>query len=385
MITAFRLFALVGAMAAGFLVDVSVAHAQSSQCRTLERQLETLDRNDAFRDVSDNTRQARALDRDIQRAESAYVRQGCNDDAKAGRRLSGECRRLARDIRDGRAEYEQLANAVQTGQAVENQREAILQEIARFGCGSRVRVLDDDDDGFRTARERDRGNLFDQLFDALSDSFDGAGGFRDEGWDPYGDYHTVRTLCVRKSDGFYWPISYSTLLDYVPNDVDQCIQSCPGIDVDLYYYDNPGQEPEQMINQFGEPYASLPNAFKFRTEFDKASSCRPQVTYGSILIAQTPAGTSRAMIEFNGVQFPLPPRDPRRQVEITQVALETTHFVNIPLPRRRPAAPGEEPRAVPVIAATEQSTEVRVVQFGNKRVRIVGPDTPYAQVAAAGT
>jgi hypothetical protein len=102
-------------------------------------------------------------------------------------------------------------------------------------------------------------------------------------------------------------------------------------------------------------------------------------------MAETSPGTSRAVIEFNGVQFPLPPRDPRRQVEITQAALEVTHFVNVPLPRRRPPAPGEEPRAVPVVATADQSSEVRVVQFGNKRVRIVGPDTPYAQAAAAGT
>src|SRR5690606_35745331 len=96
-------------------------------------------------------------------------------------------------------------------------------------------------------------------------------------------------------------------------------------------------------------------------------------------------GRSRPMIEYAGQAFPLPLRDPRRQVEITQAALEEQHFVSVPLPRRRPAAPGEEPKAVPVPPTGADTQPLRVVQFGDKRVRIVGPVTPYAQVAEAGS
>jgi hypothetical protein len=381
-----RLCTLMGAAAALLIIDISAAQAQSASCDRLQAGLARLDRNRDFRDAQDNSREAREVGRQLQRAESAYVREGCNDDARAGRRLSNQCRRLAREITQGRDDYEDLTDSVETGNAIAQQREALLQEIARFGCGSRVRVLEDEDEFETAQRRRDRrGNIFEQLFgDFFEDFGDGGGGYRDEGWDPYGNYHTVRTLCVRKSDGFYWPISYSTLVDYVPNDLDQCAQSCPGVDVDLYYHDNPGQEPEQAINQYGEPYTALPNAFKFRTEFDKSQSCKAEVNYGSITIAETAAGQSRATISFNGAAFPLPLRDPRRQVEITQVALEASHFVEVPLPRRRPAAPGEEPRPVPVAPAASSPT-LRIVQFGEKRVRIVGPDTPYAQVAATGS
>jgi len=307
------------------------------------------------------------------------VRGGCNDDAKAGRQLSRECRNLARQITQGREQYQQLLNSVETGKAVAGQREALLQEIARFGCGggSRSRVI----------QERGRGNIFDQLFgDFLGndDEYGTGNDYVDEGWDPWGNYHTVRTLCVRKTDGFYWPISYSTLTDYVPNDLDQCRQMCPGLDVDLYYYDNPGQEPEQMINVYGEPYTALPNAFKFRTEIDKTATCRPQVDYGSIQIADLGGGQSRAVIQLSGQTFPLPMRDPRRsQPQVTQAIVEQAHFVDVPLPRRRPLAPGEEPKAVSVPPTASQP--VRIVQFGEKRVRVVGPDTPYAPTAAAGT
>jgi hypothetical protein len=369
---ALRLITVLGAALAAFVIDVSAAQAQSASCRRLEETLATLDRNRDFRNVGDTSREARSVGQQVQRMESQYIRGGCNDDARAGRQLSRECRALAREITQGREDYEQLVRSVETGNAVGEQREALLQEIARFGCGSRSRVIQDD--------SRGRGNIFDQLF---GDFLGGGNDYREEEWDPWGDYHTVRTLCVRKTDGFYWPISYSTLTDYVQNDLDQCVQMCPGLDVDLYYYDNPGQEPEQMINIYGEPYTALPNAFKFRTEIDKTASCNPPIDYGSIQIADLGGGQSRAVIEFSGQTFPLPMRDPRRQAQVTQAAVEQVHFVDIPLPRRRPLAPGEEPEAVPVAPTAAQPD--RVVQFGDKRVRIVGPDTPYAPSAAAGT
>src|SRR5690606_17391636 len=148
---------------------------------------------------------------------------GCNDDAKAGRRLTPQCQALGREILRGREDVKALESSVGTGNAVAQQREAVLQEYARFGCGggSQARVV-----------RQGRGNLFEQLFDVFgTDEYDGEGGIREDSWGGYGSYHTVRTLCVRKSDGFYWPISYSTLTEYVANDADQCVSQCPGVDV----------------------------------------------------------------------------------------------------------------------------------------------------------
>lgn len=368
---------LASAAVAVFATGLSGAVAQSSSCARLESTLATLERNTDFRNGQAAASNLRALSRAVQQNESRYVRGGCNDDAKAGRRLSPQCQALGREILAGREDVKALQRSVETGDAIAQQREAVLQEFARFGCGGGSQA--------RVVRERGRGNLFDQLFDVFSDDeYDGAGGIREDSWGGFGSYHTVRTLCVRKSDGFYWPISYSTLTDYVANDADQCASQCPGVDVELYYYDNPGQEPEQMINMWGEPYSSLPNAFRFRTEFDKASSCKQQVDYGSIELAQTGDGQSRAMVSFNNVTFPLPLRDPRRQTQVTQAALEVADFVDVPLPRRRPAAVGEEPAPV-AVAPVASHDPMRIVQFGDKRVRIVGPDTPYAPSAATGT
>ncbi|HEY9009727.1 MAG TPA: DUF2865 domain-containing protein [Devosia sp.] len=365
---------------------VSTAYAQSASCGQLEATLATLERNRAYQAARDSEGVARDMQRQVQRNESRYIRNGCNDDAKAGRRLSPECRALAREITSGRDEVANLSRTLETGNAIAQQREAILQEMARFGCGRGMNGRGFDQDGQIIAgRGRQRGNLFDQLFGALSDSFDGEGGLRGGEFDGYGGYQTVRTLCVRKSDGFYWPISYSTLTDYLQNDLDACRSQCPTLDVDLYYYDNPGQEVEQMVNIYGEPYTALPNAFRFRTDIDKTASCKATTAYGSISIVAGTDGSGRAMIDYNGQQFPLPVRDPRgRQAQVTTVALDTSMFVSVPLPRRRPAAPGETPKAVPV-APVATSAPTRIVQFGDKRVRVVGPETPYAPSAATGT
>lgn len=358
------------------MADVSVAHAQAA-CMQLDAALVKLEQNSDFRDARRAREAYRRAQREVQQAESRYVRQGCNDDAKAGRSLSSQCRALARTILDGREQVAALARSVETGDAVAQQREAILQEMARFDCRGQSRVT----------RER-RGNIFEQLFgDVFGENIDGGGGVRGEEFTPYGNYHTVRTLCVRKSDGFYWPISYSTLVEYVPNDAEQCRAQCPTLDVDLYYYSNPGQEPDQMVNQFGEPYSNLPAAFRFRTEFDTAARCTSTQDVGAVSIAEMADGTQRAMIAFRGDTFPLPVRDPRRIASnIVAAPLQVAeNFVDIPLPRRRPAAPGEQPVAVAVPVAQSPISADRIVIFGDRRVRIVGPMTPYAQAMEAGT
>lgn len=377
-----RTLLLVLAALVSCFAGMGAAQAQSGSCGQLEATLQTLERNRAYQLSQDSNSAARTLQRDVQRNESRYIRNGCNADAKAGRSLTPQCRALGQEILAGREEVANLSRTLETGNAIARQREAILQEMARFNCGggSRGRVLGDDRDASRRG-----GNLFEQLFDAMSDSFDGEGGLRGEEFGGYVGYHTVRTLCVRKSDGFYWPISYSTLTDYVQNDLEACRAQCPGQEVDLYYHDNPGQEVEQAINVYGEPYTALPSAFRFRTEIDREASCRPSaVDYGSVTVVQTADGSARSLATYNGLEFPLPRRDPRaRQVQVTTVVADTSAFVDVPLPRRRPAAPGETPRAVPV--APEAGQSLRIVQFGDKRVRVVGPDTPYAPTGATGT
>jgi len=373
-----------------FTFQVSDAHAQAASCASLDQSLRTLERNGDFQGAEQNSRAARRLQADLQDAESAYVRTGCNERARRGETLTGNCRALARQITTGRSDFAQLTDRVQTGQAVAQQREAILQEISRFGCGhndSRATV---------TSNQRS-GNLFDQLFGGFTQDSDDRfynDDLVDEGADQFGGFggqSTVRTVCVRTCDGYFWPVSYSTVPDFVGNDAEQCQAQCPGTEVRLYSYANPGQEPEEMVDLLGQPYSALPTAFRYRKEYDSSCTCKAPANTG---VMTTLAGggdyaQSRTAIDLNGLSVPLPVRDPRQGgpapaaapvavAEAQPQAPVQTALIDVPLPRRRPSASGEDAVEQPVPVATAQNDQ-RIVQFGDKRVRIVGPDTPYAQ------
>lgn len=362
-----------------FALDAEAVHAQSSQCVNLERALRQFDGNADFQRADSNSRQARDLARQVQNAESQYIRRGCNDDAKAGRVLTPQCQQIGRDVLRLRRDYAAVSQAVETANAVAGQREAILQEMARFGCNA----------GSSATFSPDRQSVFDRIFGTTTQG-DFTNGQMIDGGDYWGyqGYNTVRTVCVRLSDGYFWPISYSTLPDFVGNDAAMCQQSCPNSAVELYYYSNPGEEPEQMRNLAGTPYTALPSAFAYRTKFDENASCRVERTAGgTVTRAGNGAGGSRAMAEINGERFPLPLRDPRGVVPVQAVPeaapVSTVAMVDVPLPRRRPNGAGEV--AARPAEPGDAEAQMRIVHFGDRTVRVVGPDTPYAQAGQAGT
>ena len=69
-----------------FTLDVQTVYAQSTQCMQLDNALRQFDRNGDFRQMQNNSGAARQLQRDVQAAESQYIREGCNDAARAGHR-----------------------------------------------------------------------------------------------------------------------------------------------------------------------------------------------------------------------------------------------------------------------------------------------------------
>lgn len=357
-------------------LDIEAAHAQAAQCAQLQAALRQFDNNAEFRQLGGNSNAARQLQQMVQQAESRYIRDGCNDDARAGRQLTRACQAIAREVLDLRDQYARVSQAVETANAVGQQREAILQEMARFGCNA----------GSSATFSTERQGIFDRIFGTTSEGDFTNGTFVDGGgyWG-YQGYNTVRTVCVRLSDGYFWPISYSTLPDYIGNDAMTCQQMCPNTQVELYYYNNPGEEPEQMRNISGTPYTALPTAFAYRNAFDKAASCRvTPVANGTVTLANAPDGSSRAILDINGQRIPMPLRDPRGVTPVQQAPVETVAsvaLVDIPLPRPRPAGPGEIARQ-PTAPA---QPELRIVHFGDKAVRVVGPDTPYAQAGRAGS
>src|SRR5206468_9648658 len=85
---------------------------------------------------------------------------------------------------------------------------------------------------------------------------------------------TFRTVCVRTCDGAYFPVSFATVPARFPDDDKYCKQICPAAEATLYSYRNTGEDMNQAVSISGQPYSALPNAFKFRSEFNPSCSCK---------------------------------------------------------------------------------------------------------------
>jgi hypothetical protein len=175
--------------------------------------------------------------------------------------LSPQCGPITSQIQQMRgnldrmiSDLEQLKNG-NTGQ--EGQRRALIGQLAQNNCGAQY-----------TAAANSWGGpqgFFDALF--------GGGTIINPGGDgaPSGTYHTV---CVRACDGYYFPISYSTVPSRFADDARACQRLCPAAEAELYSFRNPGEDMEQAVSVTGQAYTALPNAFRYRKEIIAGCSCR---------------------------------------------------------------------------------------------------------------
>ena len=84
---------------------------------------------------------------------------------------------------------------------------------------------------------------------------------------------TYRTLCVRLCDGFYWPLSHSTVRGHFSKDAKQCEVGCPGRS-QLFVQRTGSEDVEGMVDLKGVPYTQLKNALRYRTEYVRDCTCR---------------------------------------------------------------------------------------------------------------
>jgi hypothetical protein len=85
---------------------------------------------------------------------------------------------------------------------------------------------------------------------------------------------TYRTVCVRTCDGAYFPVSFATVPGRFQDDEKTCKALCPAAEAALFAYRNPGEDINQAVSVNGQPYSALPNAFKYRTEFNPSCACK---------------------------------------------------------------------------------------------------------------
>jgi Protein of unknown function (DUF2865) len=150
--------------------------------------------------------------------------------------------------------------------AAEGQRRQILMALGQNDCGPQYRSA-----AAAAAPARPRG-----FFEALFGGGGGSGGapFGSGDMTPSDQSSTYRTICVRTCDGFYFPVSYAAGSAKFRDDEQACQRLCPASEVMLFTYRNPGEDVAQAVSVNGQPYSSLPNAFRYRQEFNPACSCK---------------------------------------------------------------------------------------------------------------
>jgi len=91
---------------------------------------------------------------------------------------------------------------------------------------------------------------------------------------PRSSFETYRTVCVRLCDGYFWPVSFTTDRGGFKADERACRSSCGAV-TKLFYYANPGQQPEDMVDLQGRPYKKLRTAFRYAQQYVAQCKCRP--------------------------------------------------------------------------------------------------------------
>lgn len=192
-------------------------------------------------------------------------------------RNSRECRALVNEVEDAKRRLAELEAEKQevVGSSGRTYQDEIVRELARNNCGASY---------VQEARRREGSSS--QSFWQDEDSGSGGMGNRFNSV----PFATYRTVCVRLCDGYYFPISFSTLPNHFQRDAEACQSKCAA-PAQLYYYQNPGGAVDQMqAFESNEKYTRLRTAFLYRKEFVSGCSCKQ-----TEFVPQTPApgGTIR--------------------------------------------------------------------------------------------
>jgi hypothetical protein len=248
---------------------------QSAYCRELERKLASdwvrgRQSNNILPELNKKIRKQDAL---FNKLQNKADRMDCYDNMFIfGRSLrrTKRCLAIDRKIRAAKrklARYREDRSSIRDSRRDGNRRNRLINDLARNNCGEQ----------YRYEARRNSGNWLEDS--GLGELFGGYSPPRrrsreDNFNSTIQPYATYRTMCVRLCDGYYFPVSFSTLPSSFPKDTDVCQNKCAA-PAELYVYRNPGGEVEQMISPDGRPYDSLKNAWRYRKEYIKGCSCKP--------------------------------------------------------------------------------------------------------------
>jgi hypothetical protein len=272
--------ALAGSVAAAFAQQPSpqpsypptgvTISAREQTCQRLEAQLASIGSGGDAARAEQIRRYEDAIGRqqaELDRTQTQARRLGCEQSGffqlfgAVGR--SEKCGPLNNQIQQMRANLARAQGDLQqvqgTGSGMERdgQRRAVLNALAQNDCGPQYRAQ---------AARAAPGNFFEQLFGGPGST---SGPEQDTGMG--GGY---RTVCVRTCDGYFFPISFSTSQDRFRDDEATCQRMCPAAEVQLFAHRNPGEDMNQAVSTTGQLYTQIPNAFKYKTSWDAACTCK---------------------------------------------------------------------------------------------------------------
>jgi len=331
--------------------------APNQACVRLESQLAAIDRGSADPARAEQVRRfeeaARQQQFDLDRLQAQARRSGCEG---SGFFLFGgqppQCADLNSQIQRMRAGLDRTTSELQRLQGGDRseQRRGVLIALAQNDCGPQYRAA-------APARPR---NFFEALFGGTVGPSTGPAPFPGDSADlpPSGTY---RTLCVRTCDGFYYPVSYSTVPSRFGEDERTCQRTCPAAEVMLFSHRNPGEDMNQAVSISGRPYRDLPNAFHYRQEFNAACSCkRPGQTWADALGRDANVERGDIIVTDERAKAMAQPKPEPAKQPAKQDARKGKAPAETPAP---PAAaePAPAPAAAPAPADPNQKRSIRSV------------------------
>jgi uncharacterized protein DUF2865 len=238
--------------------------AGNSVCVRLESQLAAIDRGNVDPSRAAELKRyedaAAKQQADLDRLQQQAQRMGCSNGGFFSL-FSGQpqqCGPLNNQIQQVRANLDRYLTEQQRLQGNSGEREGmrrnVLVALGQNDCGPQ----------YRQYANNGPGGFFENLFGG-GNTLTGPGA-------PLAG--TYRTLCVRTCDGYYFPISYSTVPAKFGDDERLCQRLCPASEAVLYSHRNPGEDVSRAVSSSGKLYTELPTAFSYRKALNPSCSCR---------------------------------------------------------------------------------------------------------------
>jgi hypothetical protein len=152
-------------------------------------------------------------------------------------------------------------------------------------------------------------------------------------------------------------VSFATYQARFQDDERTCKALCPATEATLFTYRNPGEDINQAVSIGGQPYSSLPNAFKFRSEFNPSCACKAA---GQTWSEALKSVDDRAGVEQGDII--VTEESARRMQQRAQPK-------NAPPPKKGTAPAG----TATAPAATAAPAETTATAADKDRIRTVGP------------